>query len=80
MKLFISGQTIEPPEFFRRLRAAPEMEVHTGVPAAAKFTEIYQSLATWAKSIVSIHVASKQSGTCNAAALGHKRALSGSRG
>ena len=69
---FISGETITPPEFFRRLRADPEMEVHTGVPAAAKFTEVYKSLATWAKSIVSVHVASKQSGTCSAAALGAK--------
>ncbi|MCU0519100.1 MAG: DegV family protein [Anaerolineae bacterium] len=67
---FISGETIEPPEFFRRLRANPEIEVHTGVPAAAKFAEIYKSLASWAKSIVSVHVASKQSGTCSAAALG----------
>lgn len=66
---FISGETIEPPEFFRRVRANPEMEVHTGVPAAAKFAEIYRSLATWAKGIVSIHVAGKQSGTCNAAEL-----------
>ena len=67
---FISGETIEPPEFFRRLRADPEIEVHTGVPAAAKFAEIYKGLASWAKSIVSVHVASKQSGTCSAAALG----------
>lgn len=66
---FISGETIEPPEFFRRVRANPEMEVHTGVPAAAKFAEIYKSLAAWAKGIVSIHVSGKQSGTCNAAEL-----------
>lgn len=66
---FISGESMKPPEFFRRLRAAPEMEVHTGVPSVAKFTDIYQELAGWAKGIVSIHVAGKQSGTCDVAEL-----------
>ncbi|MGC9468809.1 MAG: DegV family protein [Anaerolineae bacterium] len=66
---FISGETIDPPEFFRRLRADPELEVRTGVPAIAKFVEVYRSLSTWAKSIVSIHLAGKQSATCNAAEL-----------
>ncbi len=64
---FVSGETLEPPEFFTRLRASPEMEVHTGVPAVTRFTETYQSLATWARGIVSIHVAGRQSGTCSAA-------------
>jgi DegV family protein with EDD domain len=66
---FVSGQTMHPPEFFRRLRAAPELEVHTGVPAVAKFTEAYRSLATWAKGIVSVHVAGKQSATYDAAQI-----------
>lgn len=66
---FISGVTMEPVEFFQRLRSAPELEVHTGVPAVAKFIDTYQSAASWAKSIVSIHVAGKQSGTVNAAEL-----------
>jgi DegV family protein with EDD domain len=64
---FVSGETMDPPEFFRRLRAAPEMEIHTGVPAVSRFTETYQTLATWAKGIVSVHLAGKQSGTCSAA-------------
>lgn len=66
---FISGETIDPPEFFRRLRVDPELKVRTGVPAIAKFVEVYRSLSTWAKSIVSIHLAGKQSATCNAAEL-----------
>jgi DegV family protein with EDD domain len=66
---FVSGVSIEPVEFFKRLRAAPELEVHTGVPAVAKFIEAYKSVASWAESIVSIHVAGKQSGTLNAAEL-----------
>ena len=60
---YISGVTIDPPTFFERLRAAPEMEVHTGVPTIAKFLDVYRDLADWAKGIVGIHVASKQSGT-----------------
>lgn len=64
---YISGLTMDPPTFFARLRADPELEVHTGVPAVAKFQDIYQRLATKAKGIVSIHLAGKQSGTCSAA-------------
>jgi DegV family protein with EDD domain len=66
---FVSGVSIAPEEFFRRLRAAPDLEVHTGVPAVAKFIEAYQRAAAWAESIVAIHVAGKQSGTLNAAVL-----------
>ncbi len=66
---FVSGVSMEPVEFFRRLRATPELEVHTGVPALAKFIDTYQDVAKWAESIVSIHVAGKQSGTVNAAEL-----------
>ena len=66
---FVSGVSIAPDEFFRRLRAAPNLEVHTGVPAVAKFIEAYQRAAIWAESIVAIHVAGKQSGTLNAAVL-----------
>jgi fatty acid kinase fatty acid binding subunit len=69
---YLSGETMAPPEFFSRMRAAPEMEVHTGVPAIARLIEIYQDLATKAQGIVSIHVAGKQSGTCNAAELAAK--------
>jgi DegV family protein with EDD domain len=64
---YLSGETLDPPTFFRRLRADPELEVHTGVPGIAKFVEIYRSLATKAQSIVSIHITAKQSGTCSAA-------------
>ncbi|MBN1246405.1 MAG: DegV family protein [Anaerolineae bacterium] len=66
---YLSGETMAPPAFFRMLRERPEMEVHTGVPGIAKFVEIYERLATWAKGIVSIHVAGKQSGTYDAAQL-----------
>ncbi len=64
---FISGVTIDPPAFFQRLRADPAQAAHTGVPAVAKFLEAYRQAASWAKAIVSVHVAGKQSGTCSAA-------------
>jgi len=64
---YISGVTIDPPTFFERLRASPEMEVHTGVPTIAKFLDVYRDLASWAKGIVAVHVAGKMSGTCSAA-------------
>jgi DegV family protein with EDD domain len=66
---FISGVDIHPQSFFQRLRDNPDLSVKTGVPSVAKFLDAYQRLAAWAKGIVSIHVASHQSGTCNAAEL-----------
>lgn len=66
---YLSGETLDPPTFFRRLRADPELEIHTGVPGIAKFVEIYRSLATKAQGIVSIHITAKQSGTCSAAEI-----------
>ncbi|MGC9348034.1 MAG: DegV family protein [Anaerolineae bacterium] len=66
---YVSGVDINPATFFEKLRANPELEVHTGVPAVAKFVEIYRQLTSWAKGIVSIHIAGEKSGTCNAAAL-----------
>jgi len=64
---YLSGETLDAPTFFRRLRADPELEVHTSVPGIAKFVEIYRRLATKAQGIVSIHITAKQSGTCSAA-------------
>jgi DegV family protein with EDD domain len=72
MDAYLSGETLEPPAFFKMLRDQPEMEVHTGVPGIEKFVEIYKELAQWAKGIVSIHVAGKQSGTYDAACLASK--------
>ena len=66
---YISGETLDPPTFFKMLRDDPDLEIHTGVPGIAKFVQVYERLAVWAKSIVSIHVAGKQSGTYDAACL-----------
>ena len=66
---YVSGVDIQPETFFQRLRAAPNLDVKTGVPSVAKFLDVYQRLSQWAKGIVSVHVAGNQSGTCNAAEL-----------
>jgi len=66
---FVSGVDLHPDGFFQRLRRAPGLPVSTSVPAVARFLEVYRRLATRAKAIVSVHIAGKQSGTCNAAEL-----------
>lgn len=62
-----SGIDMNPETFYAQLRAHPDMAVSTSVPAIPVFLEAYQKQAQWAKSIVAIHVASKQSATCSIA-------------
>ncbi len=62
-----SGIDLVPDQFFHRLRAAPDLEVSTAVPPITAFVEAYKKVAKWAKAIVSVHIASKQSGGCSAA-------------
>jgi DegV family protein with EDD domain len=64
-----SGIDMNPETFFAQLRANPDMTVSTSVPAMPVFLEAYQKQAQWADSIVAIHVAGKQSGTCNLAEI-----------
>ncbi|HQE93841.1 MAG TPA: DegV family protein [Anaerolineae bacterium] len=62
-----SGIDVGPAAFYAQLRANPDMAVFTSVPAIPTFLEAYQKQAQWAKSIISIHVAGTQSGTCSLA-------------
>ena len=64
-----SGIDMNPETFFAQLRANPDMAVSTSVPAIPVFLEAYQKQAQWAESIVAVHVAGKQSGTCNLAEI-----------
>ena len=64
-----SGIDLLPDAFFQHLRAHPELEISTGVPAISTFLDAYQRQAQWAKHIVSIHLAGKQSATCNTAEI-----------
>ncbi len=66
---FLDGINIDPPTFFRRLRAQQEPQVKTSIPSPAVFQKIYRQLAEWAQGIVSVHVAGEQSGTCGSARL-----------
>jgi DegV family protein with EDD domain len=64
-----SGIDMNPETFFAQLRAKPDMDVSTSVPAMPVFIEAYQKQAQWATGIVAVHVAGKQSGTCNLAEI-----------
>lgn len=64
-----SGLDMNPETFYAQLRAYPDMTVSTSVPAISVFLEAYQKQAQWADSIVAIHLAGKQSGTCSAAEI-----------
>lgn len=66
---YLSGQNLQPETFFARLRAEPDMVVSTGAPPIEAFLAAYRKVAAWAKAVVSIHIAGKQSNGCNAAEL-----------
>jgi fatty acid kinase fatty acid binding subunit len=60
------GVDIMPAEFFERLRSTKELP-KTSQPSAGVFLEVFQRLAQETDEIVSIHLSSKLSGTCNSA-------------
>lgn len=62
-----SGIEVKPETFYAQLRANPDTEVSTSVPALPVFLEAYQKQAQRASGIVAVHVAGRQSGTCNLA-------------
>ncbi len=66
---FRDGIDLFPETFFPMLRAQSEPDVSTGVPSIENFLEVYHQCATWAKGIVSIHLAGKQSATCDTARI-----------
>lgn len=55
-------------EFYRRLREGKETP-RTSQPSAGEFEAVYRSLLKEADGIVSVHISSKLSGTCNSALL-----------
>ena len=64
-----AGVDLDEKTFFARLRADPDLSVSTAVPPLSRFVEIYERVSQWAQGIVAIHIAGKQSGTCDAAEL-----------
>jgi DegV family protein with EDD domain len=66
-EVFLDGVTILGDEFYRRLQAGGALP-KTSQPSAGAFAQVYRELADrGAKAIVSIHISSKVSGTCNSA-------------
>jgi len=67
--VYRDGVDISQDEFYQRLQ---ESSVHptTSQPAPADFADVYRTLSKEADALVSIHVTSKLSGTCNSALQG----------
>lgn len=63
---FREGIDITNEEFYRRLTTRPDFP-STSQPSAGDFQEVYRELAKTAGSIISIHISSKISGTCQSA-------------
>ncbi|MSQ41071.1 MAG: DegV family protein, partial [Dehalococcoidia bacterium] len=65
-QVYRDGVDIQAEEFYRRLVTANPLPT-TSQPAVGAFVECYQALADTGEPVVSIHVASKLSGTYNSA-------------
>ena len=68
-KTFKDNVTITPDDFYLMLVNSPELP-KTSQASPGEFKEAYDRLGACADAIVSIHVSSKLSGTCNSARLG----------
>ena len=66
---FEDNVSITPDEFYRMLSAAPELP-KTSQASPGRFSQAYDELSRDADGIVSIHISSKISGTCNSARQG----------
>jgi DegV family protein with EDD domain len=60
------GVDLSSEEFYRRLVASPKLPT-TSQPSVGAFVEAYKELLPGAEAIVSVHISSKLSGTCNSA-------------
>jgi DegV family protein with EDD domain len=68
-RTYREGLDIQPEEFYRLLAATEGMPV-TSLPSVGSFAETYRRLAATDPDILSIHISSGLSGTCDAARLG----------
>ncbi|MBN2005650.1 MAG: DegV family protein [Anaerolineae bacterium] len=66
---FRSGIDLQPDSFYERLRAEPGLEIGTSVPSPSVFLNAYEKVSHWAKAIVAVHVAGRQSACCATAEL-----------
>ena len=72
---FEDNVTITPDAFYEMLATAPELPT-TSQASPGRFRQTYDELSQHADGIVSIHVSSKLSGTCNSASQGAAAASS----
>lgn len=68
-KTYISGVDLQPEEFYQLLENTESMPT-TSLPSPGEFAELYRTLAKRDPDILSIHVSSGLSGTCQAARAG----------
>ena len=69
MRTFEDNVTITPDQFYLMLASSPELP-KTSQPSPGRFKDVYDELGREAEGIVSIHISSKLSGTCNSALQG----------
>ena len=69
MRTFEDNVTITPDQFYSMLAASAELP-KTSQPSPGRFKDVYDELGREADGIVSIHISSKLSGTCNSALQG----------
>ena len=67
-KTYLSGEDIQPDEFYRLLAATPSFPT-TSQPSPGMFAELYRKLAATDPEILSIHISSGLSGTVQSAQL-----------
>ncbi len=70
-KTYISGVDIQPEEFYKLLLSTQGMPT-TSLPSPGEFAELYRKLAQTDPEILSVHISSGLSSTCDAAQLGAK--------
>src|SRR5438552_13375549 len=67
-KTYLDGVDLSGPEFYRELEATRSVTT-TSLPSLESFSEAYRSLTRDGYGVVSVHLSSKLSGTCNAALM-----------
>ena len=70
-QVFRDHMDLTPDEFFRRLKASTQLP-RTSQPSVGVFEEAYRTLRESGDEIVSVHLSSKVSGTCNSAQMAAK--------
>ena len=66
-EVLLDGVTVRGDEFYRRLQTGGAFQ-KTSQPSVGAFADVYRGLiAGGAEAIVSVHISSKVSGTCNSA-------------